>query len=198
MNRDNEHLSNTDPDVSTAYRAIANESVPERLDSIVLRQAATRWQLLSKLVTGFESYRRPLAFAAVFVLALSMVLQFNDALVSTTPIPPDGLAEPGESATNTGEISALVDASTDHFQQQSRQGENVISQGYLNKPMPLAVGGAEAMRPEDIRFCDVEQTASAELWWACIVDLDRNGRPDDSARERELLINTYPDFLPPK
>jgi hypothetical protein len=198
MNQDNEHLSNSDPDVSTAYRAIANESVPERLDSIVLRQAATRWQLLSKLGAGFESYRRPLAFAAMFVLALSMALQFNDALVSTTANPIDGLAEPGESATNAAEISALVDASAGHFHQQGRQSENVISQGYLNKPMPLAVGGAEAMRPDDIRFCDVEQTASAELWWACIVDLDRNGRTGDSASERELLINTYPDFLPPK
>jgi hypothetical protein len=198
MNQDNEQLSNTDPDVSAAYRAIADESVPEQLDRIVLRQAATRWQPLRKLVAGFESWRRPLAFAAVSVLAFSMVLQFNDALVSTTHNPIDGLAEPGKSATDSAEISALVDASADHFQQQSRQGENVISQGYLNKPMPLAVGGAEAMHSDDIRFCDVEQTASAELWWACIVDLDRNGRADDSASERELLINTYPDFLPPK
>jgi hypothetical protein len=196
MNQDSEHLSNTDPDVSTAYRAIADESVPERLDNIVLRQAATRWQPLRKLVDGFESWRRPLAFAAVFVLAFSMVLQFNDALVSTTPNPLDGLAEPGDSATNAAEISALVEGSADQFQQQSRPSENVISQRYLNRPMPLAVGGTEAMRPEDIRFCDVEQTASAELWWACIEDLDRNGRSDDSASERELLINTYPDFVP--
>jgi hypothetical protein len=198
MNQGNEHLSNIDPDVSTAYRAIATESVPERLDGIVLRQAVTWSRPLRKLVACFESYQRPLAFAAVFVLAFSMVLQFNDALVSNTANPLDGLAEPGEPATNAAEISALVDASADHFRQQSQQSENVISQGYLNKPMPLAVGGAEAMRPDDVRFCDVEQTASAELWWACIVDLDRNGRPDDAVSERELLINTYPDFLPPK
>lgn len=198
MNQDNEHLSNSDPEVTTAYRAIANESVPERLDAIVLRQAATLSRPLSKLVTRFESYRRPLAFAAVFVLALSMALQFNDALVSTVPNPTGDFAEPGESDTDAGEISALVDASADRFQRQSRQGENVISQGLLNKPMPLAVGGAEAMGPEVIRYCDIEQTAYAELWWACVVDLERNGRFDDAASERELLINTYPDFLPPK
>ena len=198
MNQPDEHSSNADPEVSAGYRAIANESAPTRLDDVVLRQAAEEVRQMSKLANFFYSIRRPLAFAATLVLALSIALQFEEVLTDKSRDVINGVTESAESNTGASEISAGFDASVEHIQEQVRQGESAVSQGSLNKPMPNAVGGAEAMRPEIARFCDSAQSASAELWWECIVELDRNGHLDESASEHQLLINTYPDFLPPK
>lgn len=198
MNQVNEHSSNIDPELSAGYREIANESAPARLDVAVLRQAAKEARPMSNLTNYFYSFRRPLAFAATLVLALSMVLQFDEVLTDKSWDLMNGVTEVGESSTGAGEISSVIDASVEHIQEQVRQGENAVSQGLRNNPMPNAVGGSEAMRPDIVRFCDSAQTASAQLWWECIFDLDRNGRFDESESERQLLINTYPDFLPPK
>lgn len=198
MNQVNEHSSNIDPELSAGYREIANESAPARLDVAVLRQAAKEARPMSNLTNYLYSFRRPLAFAATLVLALSMVLQFDEVLTDKSRDLMNGVTEVGESSTGAGEISSVIDASVEHIQEQVRQGENAVSQGLRNKPMPNAVGGSEAMRPDIVRFCDSAQTASAQLWWECIMDLDRNGRFDESENERQLLINTYPDFLPSK
>ena len=198
MNQVNEHSSNIDPELSAGYREIANESAPARLDVAVLRQAAKEARPISNLTNYFYSFRRPLAFAATLVLALSMVLQFDEVLTDKSRDLMNGVTEVDESSTGAGEISSVIDASVEHIQEQVRQGENAVSQGLRNKPMPNAVGGSEAMRPDIVRFCDSAQTASAQLWWECIMDLDRNGRFDESENERQLLINTYPDFLPSK
>ena len=198
MNQPNEHSSNTDPEVSASYRAIANESAPARLDDVVMRQAAKEARPMSNLAKYFYSIRRPLAFAATLVLALSIVLQFDEVLTDQSREAMSGITEPAESNAGASKISAGIDASVVHIPEQVRQGESAVSQVSLNKPMPNAVGGAEAMRSEIVRFCDGAQTASAELWWECIAELDRSGRNEESASERQLLINTYPDFSPPK
>ena len=198
MNQPDEHSSNTDPEVSAGYRAIANEPAPARLDDAVLRQAAREARPMSNLANYFYSVRRPLAFAATLVLALGIVLQFDELITDTSREVINGMTEPAESDTGASKISVGIDASVVHIQEQVRQGESAVSQGSLNKPMPNAVGGAEAMRSEIVRFCDGAQTASAELWWECIAELDRSGRNEESASERQLLINTYPDFSPPK
>ena len=166
-NRDSEKLTNTDPDVSAAYRAIADEIVPPRLDDIVLQQAAWESRPLNKLAKYFYSVRRPLAFAATLVLSLGVALHFADAVMGTKSDSANGVAEPAATNTTAGGISATV-------------------------------GGAEAMGPEAVRLCDETKTASAELWWNCIVDLEREGRAAASASERKLLVIAYPDFTPPK
>jgi hypothetical protein len=198
MNQPNEHSSNTDPEVSAGYRTIANESAPARLDDVVMRQAAKEARPMGNLANYFFSIRRPLAFAATLVLALSIVLQFDEVLTDRSREAINGMTEPAEWNTGASKISVGIDASVVQIQEQVRQGESAVSQGSLNKPMPNAVGGAEAMHSEIVRFCDGAQTASAELWWECIVELDGNGRIAESASEHQLLINTYPGFLPPK
>ncbi len=158
MNRDNEPSSDTHPAVSAAYRAIATETSPDRLDNIVLREAAAETKTGSRFARYFRSARRPLAFAATLVLALSLVLQFEDELTRTATYSTGGVSRPSDINTNSDDVSA------------ERQGA--------------------------VRSCNSTQTASAELWWACITDLESKGRYDDAKHERNLLTNTYPDFLP--
>jgi hypothetical protein len=185
MSHYNEHPSNTDPMVSAAYSAIATETAPARLDDIVLRSATEEARATGGFARYFYTIRRPLAFAATLVLALSIVLQFDSLITGQTPLPSDGVAEYGNAATSASDISAVIDASAEHIQEQSQQGERVRSQGLLNQPMP-----------ETDRFCSSEQTVSPGLWWVCITELDKIGRYAAAAAERELLTNTYPDFSP--
>ena len=55
MKQDNEHSSNTDPAVSAAYRAIATETAPRRLNEVVLRKAAEE----SKQKNRLAAYLNP-------------------------------------------------------------------------------------------------------------------------------------------
>ena len=197
MYKDNEHSPESDAEVSAAYAALARESVPVGLDSKVLRQAKLAVQPVWSLQYLY-SVRRPVAFAATLVLSLGIVLQFNDLLLNVTPDVNGVVMEPGRTSAATSDIAAAIDGSGERLQEQGKQGENVMSQGLLNKPMPPAVGGADAMGPKTDRFCESTQVATADLWWACILRLDSQGRLAASATERELLVNTYPDFLPAK
>lgn len=181
----------TDDELSAGYRAIADEPVPARLDKIILRHATRDVRGPGNWLTYINTYRRPLAFAATLTLTLSIVLQFQDVFEGPTPDAVNGISD-------TAEFSAAITAGAEHLQEQARQGENIASQGLLNKPMPRTVGGADDMRPTVARFCDARQTVSAETWWACIVELEKRGRTEDAAIENQLLINTYPDFAPTK
>lgn len=195
MNNTSKHEPETDPEVSAAYRAIANESAPTQLDDIVLQKAAAEARSVNGLASYIYSIRRPLTLAVTMLLALSMTLQFNDVFMGTTPDEMNGVAERG---TGAGDMSAVMDASSRHILEQKKQGEDIMSQGLLNNPMPSTIGGSEAMRPEIARYCDSAQTLSADLWWGCIVALENDGRNAEAASERELLINTYPDFILPE
>ncbi|MEQ9561597.1 MAG: hypothetical protein RLN69_03690, partial [Woeseiaceae bacterium] len=80
-----------DPDVSDGYRRVAIESVPSRLDSVVLelsRQANNSglWPSMS------TAWARPLAFSAMAILSFAVVLQFLDVEPGTGRDVPSGSA----------------------------------------------------------------------------------------------------------
>jgi hypothetical protein len=196
MNHDSEHSSNTDPAVSAAYRAIATETAPPRLDDIVLRKAAKETNERNRLATFLSSVRRPLAFAATLVLALSIVLQFEEEIAGTTQDSTNGVMQSDEASSGLSQISTVVDENAEHIQEQMQQSERVMTEGLLNQPAPESDGVTGAGNPDTVRFCNSEQTASPERWWACVTDLESDGRYDAAAHERQLLTNTYPDFSP--
>ena len=196
MKQDNEHSSNTDPAVSAAYSAIATETAPPRLDEVVLREAAEETKQKNRLATYLNSVRRPLAFAATLVLALSIVLQFENVITDTAQDSPNGVSSPDDANSGPSLISAVVDENADHIQEQMQQSERVMTEDLLNQPAPKPNNVTDAGIPESARFCNSEQTSSPERWWACVADLESDGRYDDAADERQLLTNTYPDFLP--
>ncbi len=196
MNPNNEHSSNTDAKVSAAYRELATEIPPSRLDDIVLRHAAEETRQTRGIAGYLYSFRRPLAFAATLVLALGIVLQFDSVMTGTTLNSTNGISAPGDASAGAGNTSAVIDANVEHIQQQMKQSVRDMTEDLLRQPTTDSNSIADATNAEPARFCGKQQPASAELWWACITDLERNGRHDAAAHERQLLTNTYPDFLP--
>ena len=196
MNQDNEYSSTADPEVSAAYRAIATETAPPRLDDVVLRKAAKETKQRNRLATYLSSVRRPLAFAATLVLALSIVLQFEYLITDTAQDSTNGVMQSDEASSGLSQISAVVDENAEHIQEQMQQSERVMTEGLLNQPASVSDGVTDTDNPDTARFCNSEQTASPERWWACVTDLESDGRYDAAAHERQLLTNTYPDFLP--
>jgi len=190
MNPNNEHSSITDATVSAAYREIATEIPPSRLDDIVLRNAADETRQTRGIAGYLYSFRRPLAFAATLVLALGIVLQFDSVLTGTALNSSNGISGPGDASAGAGNTSAVVDANAKHIQEQMKQSERNMTEDLLRQPT------TDTTKLKPARSCGKERRASAELWWACVTDLERNGRHDAAAHERELLTNTYPDFLP--
>lgn len=190
MNKDNEHHSTTDTEVAAAYRAIASETAPNRLDDIVLGQAAAEARPRTGTAAYFYSIRRPLAFAATLVLALSIVLQFDSLMTNTRP---EATIGPNGGTISAGEIAALIDASAQKFHEQTQQDERIIAQSLLNNPIPETAGNTAT---DARRYCDSGKIAAAETWWACITDLEQTRRYEAAAYEYRLLTNTYPDFLP--
>jgi hypothetical protein len=101
-----------------------------------------------------------------------------------------------EANSGLSQISAVVDENAKHIQEQMQQSERVMAEGLLNQPASVSDGVTDTGNPDTARFCSSEQTASPERWWACVTDLESDGRYDAAAHERQLLTNTYPDFLP--
>jgi hypothetical protein len=196
MKQENENSSATDPTVSAAYRAIATETPPSRLDDIVLRKATQETKSNGGIARYLNPVRRPIAFAATLVLALGIVLQFDNVITGTAGYSTGGASRPGGVKTSAQEISAVIDAGAEQIQQQMEQDERIMSQRLLNQPTPEATATADTESPDAARSCNSEQTVSVKLWWDCITDLEINGRYDVAAHERALLTNTYPDFLP--
>ena len=123
MNPNNEHSSNTDAKVSAAYREVATEIPPSRLDDIVLRHAAEETRQTRGITAYLYSFRRPLAFAATLVLALGIVLQFDSVMTGTTLNSTNGISAPGDASAGAGNTSAVVDANAEQQRQHDHIGE---------------------------------------------------------------------------
>ncbi len=184
MNQDTDYSSEADREVSATYRAVASESAPPRLDRRVLLQAATaarsKW---------FQKYSfpllRPLTFVVTLGLSLAIVLQFSDTLIIGTP------DSAGPVITETDQAAA--EASAGHIEEQTQPGASVLSRESLNRTPPL-IAGADVQRTEAVRYCEAAQAESADKWWDCIVQLERDGQIDAFSSERELFIRIYPDI----
>jgi hypothetical protein len=196
----------SDEQVSVAYSAASNETVPNRLNERVLRTATdstpdrnrTRWSVF---------FMRPFAFAALLIISLAMILQFNselnDQLQPVTedeyrgdvPATDDG----GRTAVQAGGISNPT--GTQQIQDAAASGarnlraiEELGSLHSNQQPSDVTKTLSEA-RPAS--SCSEQQSRSPELWWNCIAELVHSGNQDAARHEKERLVKTFPDFTPP-
>jgi hypothetical protein len=188
-----------DAAVSSAYRSSATEKVPAHLDRLVLaevRRSATR----KTGVLGLPAWLVPAAVAAVAALSLTLNLEFNrpddtpavqyqaggeNRSTPETTAGPAGNLETAAEATGRrlraldDAVSGLAPANNSDYTGIGDTGQSV--------PAAADAGASD-------RACNSGETASAEMWWACIQALERNGQADDATAELELLQTAFPEY----
>lgn len=193
MNNSEDNLHEADSEVGAAYRELAQEQAPERIDAAVLgmaRKAVDSGSGLSKVTT----WLRPLTFVATAGLSLALIVQLNntpdidipDSIApGVTPLPADAFQD---AASQTAE--------------QLRQLEQNPGMSLSADPPATATPVAESTRelsllPANER-CDDEARASSGTWWQCVRELEQRGLPEAAERELQVLLKTFPQFSAPQ
>ena len=180
-----------DQEVSTQYRALANESTPKALDRMVLRSA--RKAVDSSRSAGWEtSWYRPATFLATLGLSLALLLEISDFQVFDPPA--DVTLQPGanvfqDAADNAARSVREVDATADESLQLSNGGTNEPDAITTILPTSSATDG---------QHCSDEQLALPETWWQCIQKLREAGLQAAAETELVNLHKAFPQYMPAK
>ena len=185
-----------DPLVSAEYHDLGNETVPAKLNRAVLH--ASRKALRNRRGMGWQSaWFRPLASAAVIVLSLAVMLEFNKANNTES------------SFAGSDEISQ-VDDSADVFREaadsaavQLREAEAAASRAAENSTPdePPAMGPGTRLDQSTLLpidgGCDETQRSTMTTWWQCIESLENRGASVLAEQELAALLGSYPAFIKP-
>lgn len=192
--------SHVDLDVREAYRRSAMDSTPNSLNERVLRIA--RQAVASRPSSPMSGpWLRPLAFAAIAVLCLSVILQFQGAgqLGVTSESPSDAADEPSASTNHgAGDLAAAVETTGQRLRQLNSDAERLNAN---NKPIPSAATESASrpdagIRPVDAesRYCEADARISANAWWLCIEELQKDGMDDAARAEMNRFKAVHPLF----
>ena len=190
MNADIDDAETTNTDASAAgglYRSIASETPPPHLDRNVLRQAANEVRR-DALFQRFLPWMRPAAFAATVALCLALLFELDEpALIDGVP---PALPESDSSVATLDEFASAASDSSSRIREIA---EATAAQTQTADPAATLLPRAkDGVNPE--RFCDDEQTATPETWWACIEALREAGRAAAADAELRRLNEAHPDF----
>jgi hypothetical protein len=178
-----------DENVRDAYREAATEIAPPYLDSRIVQLSRTMRH--SPALIKSLAWVRPLAFAAMTVLCFAAVLRFGEVgLIGPARDAPAGnvserASPPGD---RTGRLSEAVQATGQKLRELDKSAESLTSNNNPASDLRTAV--------ETPSFCDTVAKATAETWWRCIEELQREGMIDEADLEFELLKSTYASFVP--
>lgn len=181
----------SDNRVSSEYRALAGETVPEWIDHKILAEAAAgikgrtpRSGVLEWMRKLMHEWMRPLAFVATAGLCVAIFLNINTETQFEPPVQAD--------SRTTTRTPAQTDASqADSGAALSRA---VQESGRQLQQLDAAVNGT---RPNlSARYCSEEQSASRDAWWNCILKLRGSGDMRAAEAEYRLLVAAFPDFRP--
>ena len=181
--------------VADAYREIATQTTPPELDERILQLAADGAR--SRYGTA-RSWTRPLAWAAMIVLSLAVVLEFTrmDEIVEA----PMERAEPAaEEERARSDVDMLkVKEEKDLQQDAAKRAPAMPAAATLGADEAVMLREAEDQVLESSAFapasCDTEARASAETWYACIIDLRAQGLDAEAETELAALVQAFPDF----
>lgn len=170
--------------VSETYRETATERAPEHLNTAVLRTAAKaarpRYSLL-------RTWTRPVAWAAVVMLSVGLVLELTQTPVTQ---PPDDIEEAALDDTELG----VTD--TDMLQRAEEMAQDIAPTA---STIPFSEksalqSSATLMEAEAEPGCDEAARDEPQLWLECIAELEAAGLADLASSEREQLAEVFPDF----
>lgn len=154
MNHDNDsYARDGDPQVSAAYRELADERSPEKLDTTVLAQAAAAGAGRNVL-RGFSAWFRPLAFVATAFLSLALILEFSQMNETQVPRMP-AANETGGIAPRQDKAEALPDVPDS----ESRDSDVAVRETSLEPTSNLA---AEAVPSADSPATEIRPAVPAQ------------------------------------
>lgn len=192
--------SHIEMDVQNAYQHSAVESTPESLNQQVLKLARQSLQDRTSSMKA-DSWVRPLAFAAMAVLSLAAILQFQGAgVVDVAPeSQPDAIDDqPAVIEHRAGDLAEAVESTGRHLRQLNVEADSL---GSGNRPKPSASPPFGTARDiagqtgDDLSgYCDAESRLSAESWWECIQELQQNGMTEAARGELDLFRSAHPLF----
>lgn len=197
MNNDTGKSRKIDPALSAAYRDIAIECAPEKLDTIVM-DTARREVKRENGTTWRDAWYRPVTFIATAGLSLALILQLSHYGI----FEPAGMTDDGLNGVVPVSESAFQDAA-ERTAERIRQLE-VEAERSMEAPRqaaPVAVPDATpadvgSLLPADDR-CTDEQRANSRSWWQCIQDLEKRGLTGAAEQELQALLRAHPQFTVP-
>jgi hypothetical protein len=204
-----------DDRISAAYRDLASERTPSKLDRQILRLAENHAQ--RPQYARLMRWTRPLAWAATVVLCLAITLEFT-----RTPAPPElvGLpaAEdsilreemPGASRADLHELESpaeekselvtmpaaarLTAKDADTLRQSESMGRAKSVEGDMSNAPAMEASAVMLSADTPAASCSEKQRAQPESWLKCIEALQELNASDAAAIERDALIEVFPDF----
>ena len=198
--RDQDSEPAVDKDVRDAYRRLSKNSTPDSLNVKVLR-LARRSVNDGEYSPTPRSWFHPLAFAAMVVLSLTVIIQFRD--MGTVERLPESVTgadhEPSPHASQgAGDLAAAVETTGQRLRKLNSEAESLSSN---NQPEPALVQGSGVFPGQvddpvasSSEHCKAEAGTSAISWWRCIEELQRNGMDDAARGELELFKAAHPLF----
>ena len=188
---------NSDPRVSDAYRALADERTPDHLDEAVMRMAA---KANRTPYAAARAWMRPAAWAAIIGLSLAIVLELT--LLPQEPftydVAPDDSAPPTESqADDQGAGLVPVKAPlAEPWRARELPAKATAAPAMLEVESGAELDpGQQSVAAEYL--CPVEVRDSADSWYDCIKSLRETTPTSRVAAELERLLAAYPDFEVP-
>ena len=178
--------------VSAQFRSLANESVPDSLNHAVLRTARRAVRRHSDRAWQ-AAWLRPAATVALVALTLALVLELNDANLTTSPLPGGGRTAPKENASE-GFSEAADDAAK---QVREAVASRVTQNSGSDTPLSMDAGSRTdrtTLLPA-VQECNETQRSSMTTWWACIESLESNGASNLAERELSALLRAFPGFV---
>lgn len=180
------------------YRAIADESAPERLDRAVLK-AARRANVSSVSLFGPAGWYRPAAFAATLVLGIFILLQLTEIGI-LQPITSDAPDPSGATVDETVPVRSFPEAAE---REAARIRSLTESRDNTRTESPDAAMMVPAERtPAPDRDasdgCSEAEESTAGSWYQCIQALEDAGLSQIAEREMNELLQAYPRFALPE
>ncbi len=175
-------VAESDPLVTRAYREVADERVPDKLNQAVLRQAAAAG---STRYWRSRSWTRPMAWVATITICVALVLELTRVPPANGPAIDSLPATPTEPAkTELMKRSARPLAAEPVSQERKRDSA-------MQAPLESRMAAAQ---DREAPACDEDATATPETWLECIDELEKAGLADAARRQRALLAKAFPDF----
>lgn len=184
--------------LSAQYQRLADETVPDSLDRMVLRAARNERTEGQAGRSRPAAWFRQAAWVAVAALSVAVILEFNEANVFS---PPTGISDrvpPMEDRFR--EFLEAADIAAEQVRDAEAAAANATQNvGSSRESMPLEDHRSlETTLQPNNRECTSEQRAAVSSWWKCIGSLESLGATELAERELAALMGAFPGFAVPE